>query len=442
MITLSNNHDVANRGGFSRLFYASFMLKPPEKKRCEHYGLLPSFQLRLEGNNMLTKKEWSLVKFTLKIYCKTHTVPFDWNDEQECLSRTSSKFKIWTSKFCFVSTFLYLAFVCVRVPSTVLNPDASVADCVMHFVTLSWYATIWIWQITNLSNQDSVALLFNQTAFLNIHHGSRFTGEPFAKSKYRHIFLKAFNNNLLPCVLVWAGVVIGARHQHFFVFSLFPENMQSKFYIITYVTFEILFVLQYYPTYTLLIFFQYMYLMSSKYWLQIVCIEWPKKVDNRSGASSKDPDLETTFQYYKSLNLINKVYNECYSSILIPSFKVMSCSCVIVSTYACIRFGHSMIPSMAVMLGFVALLQLAFVLCLCTFAAEFHDRTKRFPENFKTCIVKSEHYKYPLRFYIKRAKTCWPFGFRVGSFYFIKKITKISVVNLIVNGVLYLLISY
>ncbi|CAG7827195.1 unnamed protein product, partial [Allacma fusca] len=73
----------------------------------------------------------------------------------------------------------------------------------MHLVLLLWYALFSIWEFTNLNKPDSVALFFNQIMFLNIHHGSKLTGEPFAKNKYRHIFLQVITSNWPLAVITW-----------------------------------------------------------------------------------------------------------------------------------------------------------------------------------------------------------------------------------------------
>ena len=92
------------------------------------------------------------------------------------------------------------------------------------------------------------------------------------------------------------------------------------------------------------------------------------------------------------------------------------------------------------MFGAIVQLQLAILLFVCVAGANFHDNTKRFRTNYGYVIMQ-----LPMQtqiYYRKLVRACLPFGFRVGIYYVIKKITVASVLYLILNIIMFLLLTY
>ena len=170
-------------------------------------------------------------------------------------------------------------------------------------------------------------------------------------------------------------------------------------------------------------------------------MKWPKEqLSNGESRETRQKNLDTSFRLYRSMELLNKVYNGCFSSWIIPLLKVFTALATTMAIYTVIKFRGRIHPLLEVMFGIIACIQSSFLVMICIAGASFHDNTKRFRTNYGYVLMKFplEAQKYSKRVLL----ACQPFGFRVGSYYVIKKITIASVISLLLNAIMFLLLTY
>ena len=140
------------------------------------------------------------------------------------------------------------------------------------------------------------------------------------------------------------------------------------------------------------------------------------------------------------MELLNKVFNGCFACWVIPEMKVLGTVSGSICVYAIVKFGGVIHPVTEAMFGAIAVFQLSVLLFICMAGANFHDNTKRFHTNYEYVMMRMpmEAQKY----YRKLAASCRPFGFTVGVYYVIKKITLASVLYLLLNMLMFLLLTY
>ena len=151
-------------------------------------------------------------------------------------------------------------------------------------------------------------------------------------------------------------------------------------------------------------------------------------------------NLDTSFKMYRNMELLNKIFNDCFASWIIPEMKVLTTVSVSMCVYGIIKFRGVIHPLLECMFGAIVNLEMMVLISVCMAGADFHDNTKRFHTNYGYVIMR-----LPLKaqmYYRKVATACLPYGFRVGSYYVIKKITLASVMYLILNIIMFLLLTY
>ena len=117
---------------------------------------------------MLTESEWKTLKLALKLLCKTHLAPFDWDVSKSILIPTKSKVKVVFSFVSLSAASSYCLFDIVRLPATYDGSEANAADVVMHSLCCMWFGTVAGWQyIINFKNRREFALLLNQQICFN-----------------------------------------------------------------------------------------------------------------------------------------------------------------------------------------------------------------------------------------------------------------------------------
>ena len=172
-----------------------------------------------------------------------------------------------------------------------------------------------------------------------------------------------------------------------------------------------------------------------------ISVKWPK--EQLSGGESRETrqkNLGTSFRLYRSMGLLNRIYNGCFSSWIIPLVKVFTTLATTMTIYSVIKFRGRIHPLMEVMFGVTAYIMTSFLAMVCVAGASFHDNTKRFRTNYNYVLMK-----FPVetqKYYKRVLVACQPFGFRVGSYYVIKKITIGSVISLLLNAIMFLLLTY
>lgn len=158
------------------------------------------------------------------------------------------------------------------------------------------------------------------------------------------------------------------------------------------------------------------------------------------GNAWNGPSHHEAFNLYRSVELMNSTFNNCFSSVIIPQLKALSIMASAFLFFAAIKYGDSMQPALRIMVTSCGFFYLSILVYMCHVGAYFHECTKYFRTNYGEVIRKM-----PMgtrQYYGKAAKACVPFGFRVGGFYVIVKRTIETAMEMTINSVLYLLLSY
>ena len=156
--------------------------------------------------------------------------------------------------------------------------------------------------------------------------------------------------------------------------------------------------------------------------------------------NSGGPDVAEAFLLYRALELINTIFNECFAHIIIPELKVLAVSNAAIALFAVIKFSTEIHPVMAIMFSQSASFFIVLLLYMCLVGANFDDSTKCFHTNYKYVMAKLSPDRQ--KYYNRLAAGCSPFGFRVGRFYVIQKVTIVSALLILLNSTLSLLLTY
>ena len=150
--------------------------------------------------------------------------------------------------------------------------------------------------------------------------------------------------------------------------------------------------------------------------------------------------MDAAFSLYRSAELTNRVFNNCFAPLLIPEVKVMSISATAFVLFAVIKYASEMQLGMRIMLIGCAVFYATGLLFLCVVGAYFHDCTKEFQAGYRRWM--QELPRGSQKYCIKVLRSCPSFGFRVGSFYAMKKITIVTVFDVLINILLFCLLTY
>ena len=174
----------------------------------------------------------------------------------------------------------------------------------------------------------------------------------------------------------------------------------------------------------------------------IYSIAWPKaELTKRSGSFDlKTAHLNLAFRTYSSLELLSNSYNSCFAFLIIPFMKILAILGSTMSMFALIKYGHEIHIILRVILFCLLIFFVSILLLLCQLGSNLYEKTRHFRVNYGYVVAKLPILQQ--KEYQKRSDACAPFGFRVGSFYIIRNVTIISVMNILLNMTLFMLITY
>ena len=174
----------------------------------------------------------------------------------------------------------------------------------------------------------------------------------------------------------------------------------------------------------------------------VYSVDWPKQqLATVLPREVRKEKLQRALRLYRCLELLNQLFNCCFTSVIIPEMKIFSIVAGALTTYAVIKHRTSMHPLMEVMIQGIGVIVLGLLVLICLAGSKFHDNTKRFHYSYEHMILQ-----LPLESqkYFKRAfAACPTFGFRVGNnVYVITKITIATALYSFLSLLMFLLLTY
>ncbi|CAG7734466.1 unnamed protein product [Allacma fusca] len=240
-------------------------------------------------------------------------------------------------------------------------------------------------------------------------------------------------------LIAWCGLFMTKCDKYYFAYGSLPSQYQTQRTFLLFLCFEIIFFVQYAPMVAVIIFMtNHLYLFCCSFWLRQACVKWPASKETLFKETSPSR-LETGLSTFQCLQILNIMYNKCFATVVIPQYKCLCLGSAITASFAAIKYGHLVSPFMLVMLLGICLIATVQVVAISVLGSMFFECSSKFRFSWVNDIVAC---KNPERAYFRRKLlSCHPFGFQVGSFYYVKKITILTVVNLIFNATLCLLIA-
>lgn len=158
-------------------------------------------------------------------------------------------------------------------------------------------------------------------------------------------------------------------------------------------------------------------------------------------------EVELDIGHYRSLTLLNALYNESFASIIVPLFKTLMEVCSVICAYGTIRF-YGRIPFEVYQLlpGLCSVLFIEHQFAV-TNMATVHENSSRIGENYKqNYLMTNETTMSPeLKRHRKYIKTflysCRPLRCQLTQVLFVEKETRLVLLNMMLNMLVTLLLG-
>ena len=167
--------------------------------------------------------------------------------------------------------------------------------------------------------------------------------------------------------------------------------------------------------------------------------KWPSSALNISSRSHRFTFIMRGINYYRRLQLLNSLYNQCFAIFLIPGMKTVCVGLSILTTYSTIRYATVFHPVYTIQFANLSTFYIVLVVAFCATTSYFVSLSSSV-RRFSLATVNLKHSESRLCF--RAINSCKPIAFQVGGFYSMKRKTTIMILNVFLNGIFSLLITF
>ena len=164
-------------------------------------------------------------------------------------------------------------------------------------------------------------------------------------------------------------------------------------------------------------------------------IEWPK-----SEFSTDVLQMERYILYYKGIFLVNGDCNLTFGKLYFPFMKLGILTLFIFSFFACVRIYHYLDFIYYVFMVTVLVTSLMVLAPVAVVMPNLYDTSRDFSRNLSPCICNVTQMNSK-RILTRMLKSCAFVRSQIGNFYHMEAKAKLTMLNIAVNGVVFLLVN-
>ena len=172
----------------------------------------------------------------------------------------------------------------------------------------------------------------------------------------------------------------------------------------------------------------------------VFSIEWISQ-SRSNNLTNERLTLSHILRLYKSLNLMNQLFNQIFSTLGTPAFFTLVTVLCVSTTFGCIRFYDEMNFIIYLFLPCLAVLAYSNLLIFSYVTQVPFELSSPFYHKFSGELAGEDKGGMGGRIILKELKSCRPLRICIGSHYVMKKNVKVICLSFIINACVYLLLA-
>ena len=146
--------------------------------------------------------------------------------------------------------------------------------------------------------------------------------------------------------------------------------------------------------------------------------------------------------YYRGVYMVNECMNRAFGILLIPCLKLIVLLGFIVSSYAIIRFRGILDAFSLVLIPASMIASAILIVPIALVMSSTYESSQKFRSIVSASFLQLEVGGIKKQYFERLVKTCALVSCKIGNMYYMEAQAKLTMLDLTVNGLVFLLVNY